>query len=58
MAPTPSVVRSTVGSWHTTSRPSAVACTSSSMPVAPASRAAPMACSVDDGPSQAPPWWA
>ncbi len=34
--PVPSVVRSTVASWQTTSAPSAVAWTSSSMPVAPA----------------------
>ena len=58
IAPVAAVVRSTVASWQTTRRWSAVACTSSSMPVAPASRAPAMACSVDDGASQAPPWWA
>ncbi len=36
MAPRPSVVRSTVASWHTTSWPSAVAWTSSSRASAPA----------------------
>ncbi len=54
MVPWPAVVRSTVASWHTTSSPSAVAWTSSSMPVAPASSAWAMACSVDEGDSQAP----
>ena len=58
MVPCPAVVRSTVASWQTTSSPSAVAWTSSSMAVAPASSAWSMAWSVDDGDSQAPPWWA
>ena len=58
IGPCPSVVRSTVASWQTTSSPSAVAWTSSSIPVAPASIARSMAKRVDDGHSQAPPWWA
>ena len=55
MVPCAAVVRSTVASWQTTSSPSAVAWTSSSIPVAPASSACAMACRVDEGDSQAPP---
>ena len=55
MVPWPAVVRSTVASWQTTSSPSAVAWTSSSIPVAPTSSAWAMVCSVDEGDSQAPP---
>src|SRR2546430_2503948 len=58
MAPLPPVVRSTVGSWHTTSSPSAVAWTSSSRAEAPPARARRMAQRVLEGPSRAPPWWA
>ena len=43
MVPVPSVVRSTVASWQTTSSPSAVAWTSSSIAVAPAASACAMA---------------
>ena len=56
--PVVAVVRSTVASWQTTSSPSAVACTSSSIPVAPASTACAMAWRVEEGDSHAPPWWA
>jgi hypothetical protein len=52
------VVRSTVASWQTTSSPSEVACTSSSMAVAPAASAREMAKMVDEGDSHAPPWCA
>ena len=58
MFPLAAVVRSTVASWQTTSSPSAVACTSSSIPVAPAATARSMAKRVDEGHSHAPPWCA
>src|ERR1039458_7828218 len=58
MFPFAGVVRSTVASWQTTSSPSKVACTSSSIPVAPDESARAMAKIVDEGDSHAPPWWA
>jgi len=58
IAPSAFVVRSTVASWQTTSSPSTVAWTSSSMAVAPAASARSMAKRVELGDSHAPPWWA
>src|SRR5690606_27717257 len=55
-SPVPSVVRSTVGSWITTQRPSAVACTSSSsMSACHSSCARENAYSVFSGWGPAPP---
>jgi hypothetical protein len=53
--PVPSVVRSTVSSWITTTTPSAVACTSSSRRSAPAARPAVNASSVFSGAVPAAP---
>ena len=58
ISPLPSVVRSTVGSWHTTISRSAERCTSTSIHSAPASMPSSMQPREFSGPRRAPPLWA